>query len=114
MKIIGLDVGEKRIGIAQADSATKIAVPTGYILADGPRRFNGDSYAVSNALPERTPSSSSHQCRSSVPDAPSMSSMRLLASDGIDQKSARIAASTALVLASDCRSLSPSIMVKLS
>ena len=35
MKVIGLDVGEKRIGVAQADSATRIAVPVGFILADG-------------------------------------------------------------------------------
>lgn len=35
MKVLGLDVGEKRIGIAQADSSTKIAVPIGYILVDG-------------------------------------------------------------------------------
>ena len=35
MKIIALDVGEKRIGVARADSATRIAVPVGYIAADG-------------------------------------------------------------------------------
>ncbi len=35
MKIIGLDVGEKRIGVAKADSDTKIAVPVGYIHVDG-------------------------------------------------------------------------------
>ena len=35
MKIIGLDVGEKRIGVAKADSSTKIAVPVGFVLADG-------------------------------------------------------------------------------
>ncbi|MBQ3470284.1 endolytic transglycosylase MltG [Candidatus Saccharibacteria bacterium] len=35
MKVLGLDVGEKRIGVAQADSATRIAVPVGYIIADG-------------------------------------------------------------------------------
>lgn len=35
MKVIGLDVGEKRIGIAKADSTTRIAVPVGFILADG-------------------------------------------------------------------------------
>ncbi|MBR3386149.1 endolytic transglycosylase MltG [Candidatus Saccharibacteria bacterium] len=34
MKIIGLDVGEKRIGVARVDSDTRIAVPVGYILAD--------------------------------------------------------------------------------
>ena len=35
MKIIGLDVGEKRIGVAKIDSATKIAIPIGFINADG-------------------------------------------------------------------------------
>ncbi len=35
MKIIGLDVGEKRIGVAKADSKTRIAVPVGYIEVDG-------------------------------------------------------------------------------
>ena len=35
MKIIGLDVGEKRIGVAKADSDTKIAVPVGFIHVDG-------------------------------------------------------------------------------
>ena len=35
MKIIALDVGEKRIGVARADSATRIAVPVGYIAVDG-------------------------------------------------------------------------------
>lgn len=35
MKIIGLDIGEKRIGVAKVDSTTRIAVPVGYILADG-------------------------------------------------------------------------------
>ena len=35
MRIIGLDVGEKRIGVAKVDSSTRIAVPVGYILADG-------------------------------------------------------------------------------
>ena len=35
MKIIGLDVGEKRIGVAKADSKTKIAIPVGFLLADG-------------------------------------------------------------------------------
>ena len=35
MKIIGLDVGEKRIGIARADSATRIAVPAGTVEVDG-------------------------------------------------------------------------------
>ena len=35
MKIIGLDVGEKRIGVAKADSKVRIAVPVGFLLADG-------------------------------------------------------------------------------
>lgn len=35
MKIIGLDIGEKRIGVAQVDSTTRIAVPVGYIMVDG-------------------------------------------------------------------------------
>lgn len=35
MKIIGLDVGEKRIGVAKADSEVRIAVPVGFVIADG-------------------------------------------------------------------------------
>ncbi|MBR3252852.1 endolytic transglycosylase MltG [Candidatus Saccharibacteria bacterium] len=35
MKIIGLDIGTKRIGVARADSSTRIAIPSGYILVDG-------------------------------------------------------------------------------
>ncbi len=35
MKIIGLDVGEKRIGVSRADSDTRIAVPVGFIEVDG-------------------------------------------------------------------------------
>ena len=35
MKIIGLDVGEKRIGVAKVDSSTKIAMPVGFVLVDG-------------------------------------------------------------------------------
>lgn len=35
MKILGLDVGEKRIGVARADSSTRIAVPVGTIVVDG-------------------------------------------------------------------------------
>ncbi|MDO4742139.1 MAG: endolytic transglycosylase MltG [Candidatus Saccharibacteria bacterium] len=35
MRIIGLDVGEKRIGVAKVDSDTKIAVPVGFINVDG-------------------------------------------------------------------------------
>ena len=35
MKILGLDVGEKRIGVAKVDSSTRIAVPIGFISVDG-------------------------------------------------------------------------------
>ena len=35
MKIIGLDVGTKRIGVAKADSSTKIAVPNGFVNVNG-------------------------------------------------------------------------------
>ena len=35
MRILGLDVGEKRIGVAKADSNTRIAIPVGFLLADG-------------------------------------------------------------------------------
>ncbi len=35
MKVIGLDVGEKRIGVAKADSDTRIAVPVGFIEVNG-------------------------------------------------------------------------------
>ncbi|MBQ6149473.1 endolytic transglycosylase MltG [Candidatus Saccharibacteria bacterium] len=35
MKIIGLDIGTKRIGVARADSTTRIAVPSGFINVDG-------------------------------------------------------------------------------
>ncbi len=35
MKILALDVGEKRIGVARADSTTRIAVPVGFINVDG-------------------------------------------------------------------------------
>ena len=35
MKVIGLDVGEKRIGVAKADSSTRIAVPVGFIDVNG-------------------------------------------------------------------------------
>ena len=35
MKIIGLDIGTRRIGVARADSATRIAIPSGYIVVDG-------------------------------------------------------------------------------
>jgi UPF0755 protein len=35
VKIIGLDVGTKRIGVAKADSSTKIAVPNGFVNVNG-------------------------------------------------------------------------------
>lgn len=35
MKLIGLDVGTKRIGVARADSSTRIAIPVGTLAADG-------------------------------------------------------------------------------
>ena len=35
MKVIGLDVGTKRIGVARADSTTRIAIPVGFIPVDG-------------------------------------------------------------------------------
>ena len=35
MRIIGLDIGEKRIGVAKVDTNTRIAVPVGYINVDG-------------------------------------------------------------------------------
>jgi len=35
MKLVALDVGEKRIGVATADSAVRIAVPRGTIKVDG-------------------------------------------------------------------------------
>ena len=35
MKILGLDVGEKRIGVARVDSSTRIAVPICYIEVNG-------------------------------------------------------------------------------
>lgn len=35
MKLIGLDVGSKRIGVAKADSKTRIAVPVGTLEVDG-------------------------------------------------------------------------------
>ena len=35
MKLIALDVGEKRIGVAKADTSVKIAVPAGMIPVDG-------------------------------------------------------------------------------
>lgn len=35
MRVLGLDVGEKRIGVAKADSSTRIAIPVGYVNVDG-------------------------------------------------------------------------------
>ena len=35
MKLIGLDVGTKRIGVARGDSSTRIAVPVGTLAVDG-------------------------------------------------------------------------------
>ena len=35
MKIIGLDIGTKRIGVARADSSTRIAIPSGFVPVDG-------------------------------------------------------------------------------
>ena len=35
MRVIGLDVGEKRIGVAKADSSTRIAIPVGFYAVDG-------------------------------------------------------------------------------
>ena len=35
MKLLALDVGEKRIGVARADSTTRIAVPVGFVSVDG-------------------------------------------------------------------------------
>lgn len=35
MKIIGLDVGTKRIGVAKADTDTRIAIPDGIVLVNG-------------------------------------------------------------------------------
>ena len=35
MKILGLDVGEKRIGVARVDTSTRIAVPVKTIVVDG-------------------------------------------------------------------------------
>ena len=35
MKLIGLDVGTKRIGVAKADSTTRIAIPDGFVNVNG-------------------------------------------------------------------------------
>lgn len=40
MRLLGLDVGEKRIGVAKADSSVLIAVPVGMIPADGKEMLN--------------------------------------------------------------------------
>ncbi len=54
MRVLALDVGEKRIGVARADSNTRIAVPVGFILVDGSEwqeiariaRLQGTNYFV--------------------------------------------------------------------
>ena len=54
MRVIALDVGEKRIGVARGDSSTRIAVPVGYINVDDSEwqeiariaRLQGTSYFV--------------------------------------------------------------------
>ena len=54
MKIIGLDVGEKRIGVAKGDTTVKIATPIGFIEVNGTEwqeiakiaRTNSTSYFV--------------------------------------------------------------------
>ena len=35
MRVIGLDVGEKRIGVAKADTNIRIATPVGFFNVDG-------------------------------------------------------------------------------
>ena len=35
MRIIGLDVGTKRIGVAKVDTSVRIAIPNGYVLVNG-------------------------------------------------------------------------------
>ena len=35
MRIIGLDVGTKRIGVAKADTSVRIAIPNGFVLVNG-------------------------------------------------------------------------------
>lgn len=35
MRIIGLDVGTKRIGVAKADTSVRIAIPNGYVMVNG-------------------------------------------------------------------------------
>lgn len=54
MRVLGLDIGEKRIGVAKVDSDTKIAVPIGFIERDGSEwqeigrlmRLNGTNFIV--------------------------------------------------------------------
>ena len=54
MRVLGLDVGEKRIGVAKVDSDTRIAVPIGFIPVDDSEwqeierylRLNGTSFVV--------------------------------------------------------------------
>ena len=40
MKLLGLDVGERRIGVAKADTSVRIATPAGMILVDGREILN--------------------------------------------------------------------------
>lgn len=35
MRIIGLDIGTRRIGVAKADTSVRIAIPNGYVLVNG-------------------------------------------------------------------------------
>ena len=49
MKIICLDVGEKRIGVARADSSTRIAIPIGFIEVDGEEWKRIDQIAKNNS-----------------------------------------------------------------
>lgn len=54
MRIIGLDVGTKRIGVAKADTSVRIAIPNGYVLVNGQEipeilriaRLNGTNFFV--------------------------------------------------------------------
>ena len=54
MRIIGLDVGTKRIGVAKADTSVRIAIPNGYVLVNGQEipeilriaRFNDTNFFV--------------------------------------------------------------------
>lgn len=49
MRILGLDVGEKRIGIAKVDTLTKIAIPIGFIEVDGTEWQRITSYSNLNS-----------------------------------------------------------------